>query len=94
MFIQCLKDERKVLIDEIPKYCKKVILLAGSGTDMMKDKVEAEVVESVEEAVKAGLACGQPGDIILFSPGFASFGMFKNEYERNDAFVAAVRESD
>ncbi|MCA9359301.1 UDP-N-acetylmuramoyl-L-alanine--D-glutamate ligase [Candidatus Kaiserbacteria bacterium] len=84
----------QVLIDEIPKYCKKVILLAGSGTDMMKDKVEAEVVESVEEAVKAGLACGQPGDIILFSPGFASFGMFKNEYERNDAFVAAVRESD
>lgn len=81
----------QTLVDEIPKYCKKVVLLAGTGTDTIKDKIECEVVESVEEAVKAGLASGQPGDVLLFSPGFASFGMFKNEYERNDEFLRVVK---
>ncbi len=81
----------QTLVDEIPKYCKKVVLLAGTGTDTIKDKIECEVVESVEEAVKAGLAFGQPGDVLLFSPGFASFGMFKNEYERNDEFLRVVK---
>lgn len=84
--------EPQVLIEEIPKYCKAVILLEGTGTDLLKDKVDATVVGSVEAAVQAGLAAGQPGDVLLFSPGFASFGMFKNEYERNDVFVAAINE--
>ena len=44
----------------------------------------------MEEAVKAGVAAGDPGDVLLFSPGFASFGMYKNEYERNDDFVAMI----
>ena len=30
------------------------------------------------------------GGSILFSPGFASFGMFKNEYDRNDTFMRLV----
>ncbi len=80
------------LLAEIPKYCKKVVLLPGTGTDVIKDQLDAEVVSSMAEAVKAGLAAGQPGDILLFSPGFASFGLFKNEYERNDEFVRCVNE--
>jgi UDP-N-acetylmuramoylalanine--D-glutamate ligase len=79
------------LLEEITKYCKKVVLLPGTGTDVIKDQIEAEVVTSMEEAVKAGLA-GQPGDVLLFSPGFASFGLFKNEYERNDEFVRCINE--
>ncbi len=78
------------LIKTIPEYCKKVVLLSGTGTDKIKDTVEAVVVDSIEEAVEAGLAGGQPGDVLLFSPGFASFGMFKNEYERNDAFIDCI----
>jgi UDP-N-acetylmuramoylalanine--D-glutamate ligase len=31
-----------------------------------------------------------PGDVILFSPAFASFGLFKNEYERNDEFLKII----
>lgn len=80
------------LLEEIPKYCKKVVLLPGTGTDVIKDKIGAEVVSDMEEAVKAGLAFGQPGDVLLFSPGFASFGLFKNEYERNDEFVRCINE--
>lgn len=78
------------LLETIPVYCKKVVLLTGTGTDTIKDKVECEVVESMEAAVKAGIAMGDPGDVLLFSPGFASFGMYKNEYERNDDFVRVV----
>lgn len=81
------------LLEEIPKYCKKVILLPGTGTDVVKERLDVEVVESMKEAVKAGLASGEPGDILLFSPGFASFGLFKNEYERNDEFLRCLTDT-
>ncbi|MCB9812569.1 UDP-N-acetylmuramoyl-L-alanine--D-glutamate ligase [Candidatus Nomurabacteria bacterium] len=82
------------LLDEITKYCKKVVLLPGTGTDLIKKQLQADVVESMAEAVTAGLAAGEPGDVLLFSPGFASFGLFKNEYERNDAFVQCINQAD
>jgi UDP-N-acetylmuramoylalanine--D-glutamate ligase len=83
------------LLSAIPQYCKTVILLPGTGTDTLTESlndtpIDWSISESVSAAVEAGLAVGQPGDTILFSPGYASFGLFKNEYERNDAFVAAV----
>lgn len=78
------------LLATVPQYCKKVVLLQGTGTDLIKDAIECEVVNSVEAAVRAGLAAGESGDVLLFSPGFASFGMFKNEYERNDEFLRVV----
>jgi UDP-N-acetylmuramoylalanine--D-glutamate ligase len=78
------------LVDIIPRFCKQTFLLAGTGTDMLTGQLEAEVFDDMVEAVRAALAAGEPGDVLLFSPGFASFGMFKNEYERNDAFVAAI----
>lgn len=82
--------DTKILLEEIDKYCKKIVLLAGTGTDLIKDKCQAEVVGSIEEAVEASLAEGEAGDVLLFSPAFASFGLFNNEYERNDAFVACI----
>jgi UDP-N-acetylmuramoylalanine--D-glutamate ligase len=80
------------LIEIIPEYCKKVILLSGTGTDLIKERIQCEVVGSIEDAVKAGFVAGSAGDVLLFSPGFASFGLFKNEYERNDEFVRCVSE--
>lgn len=81
-----------VLIEEIPEYCKTVVLLPGTGTDKIKDMIEATVVTSMKEAVALALAAGAPGDVLLFSPGFASFGMYKNEYERNDEFVSLIKQ--
>ena len=78
------------LVPLIQTHCKKTILLAGTGTDMLKDKIECVVVKSLEEAVKTAHAVGVRGDTILFSPGFASFGMFINEYDRNDQFVNLI----
>ena len=80
------------LLKIIPEYCKKVILLPGTGTDMIKAKIDCELVENMKEAVVLAKESAATGDIILLSPGFASFGLFKNEYERNDQFVSEIRE--
>jgi UDP-N-acetylmuramoylalanine--D-glutamate ligase len=80
------------LLEAMSKYCKQVILLPGTGTDMIKDKLEAEVVSSMKEAVDLAINSAGVGDVVLLSPGFASFGLFKNEYERNDQFVSLIQE--
>lgn len=89
------------LVVVIPEYCKQVVLLPGTGTDkllqiMQNFPVNWKILEGengadvVQQSVAAGLAEGGPGDVLLFSPGFASLGLFKNEYERNDEFVRSV----
>lgn len=79
------------LVSAITAHCKAVCLLAGSGTDKLKDKIECEVFDTLKGAVDAAVAKAEAGDVILFSPGFASFGMFVNEYDRNDQFVALIK---
>jgi UDP-N-acetylmuramoylalanine--D-glutamate ligase len=79
------------LIEETKKYCKQIILLAGAGTERIKSSFsDTPVYASLSEAVTAAFAVSAPGDTLLFSPAFASFGMFKNEYDRGDQFVALV----
>jgi UDP-N-acetylmuramoylalanine--D-glutamate ligase len=41
-------------------------------------------------AVEKALSLCQKGDILLFSPAFASFGMFTNEFDRGDKFIKLV----
>ena len=76
----------------IEKHAKHTVLLAGTGTDHLKEMLpDAVVYENVSAALDAAQAAAEDGDVLLFSPGFASFGLFQNEYDRNDQFVAAVR---
>jgi UDP-N-acetylmuramoylalanine--D-glutamate ligase len=76
----------------IHEHCKSVFLLAGTGTDRIrKDTPDTPVFDSLDDAVHAALKAWSAGDILLFSPAFASFGMFKNEYDRNDQFVALIK---
>ena len=57
---------------------------------VLPPEAEAVTVDSMENALKQAWACSGQGDLILLSPGAASFGVFKNEYERNDQFVTLV----
>lgn len=79
------------LIQEVHEHCKDVILLAGTGTERIREHFpHAPVCTSLEQAVRELHMRATTGDIALFSPAFASFGMFANEYERNDQFLALI----
>ncbi|MEX0917361.1 MAG: UDP-N-acetylmuramoyl-L-alanine--D-glutamate ligase [Candidatus Paceibacterota bacterium] len=79
------------LIKELPSYTKHVILLDGTGTEKVKDKITHELVaKSMEEAVLKAQSLAKEGNVVLMSPAFASFGMFKNEFDRGDQFTEAV----
>ncbi|MCR4281156.1 MAG: Mur ligase family protein, partial [Candidatus Kaiserbacteria bacterium] len=84
--------DMSLLIKEISASCKKVLLLSGTGTSRIeKDLKDASVFENLESAFESAIKYAEAGDTILFSPAFASFGIFRNEYERNDQFVKLVK---
>lgn len=71
---------------------KKVILIPGSGAEQIKNKkINLQKVKDLEEAVQEAMKQAKAGDIILFSPAFASFNMFKNEYDRGEQFMKIIR---
>lgn len=71
---------------------KHIVLLEGTGTECLhKELPDARVCNSLHEAVQDAFAHATSGDSILFSPAFASFGMFKNEFDRGDQFVKLIQ---
>jgi UDP-N-acetylmuramoylalanine--D-glutamate ligase len=74
-----------------------VVLLAGTGSDKLKTLLQNRGVsfrgpfDSLDAVVKALLEQARPGDIVVLSPGFASFGMFLNEFDRGTRWKEAVR---
>lgn len=84
--------EMKNLVELIGESTKHVSLLSGTGTDQLKQHLpDAPVFDSLEEAVADARRHAVPGDTVLLSPAFSSFGMFKNEYDRGDQFTAIVK---
>ncbi|MFA5773343.1 MAG: UDP-N-acetylmuramoyl-L-alanine--D-glutamate ligase [Candidatus Paceibacterota bacterium] len=79
----------------INKYCKAVIFLEGSGTEKLiknyKLPITNEIGKDLKDVIQKAIKLAKKGDTILFSPAFASFGMFNNEYERNDLFMKIVK---
>jgi len=77
-------------------HIKKVLLLPGNATDKLKKEIHDKDyknttdVENMEEAVLQASSLGQEGDVVLMSPGAASFGLFKNEFERGEKFKELV----
>lgn len=86
---------------EIAQKAKKVILLKGSATEKLFPEIkkndlenkfgEIPVADSMEKAIELASQLSEEGDIILLSPGAASFGLFLNEFDRGDKFKEAVK---
>lgn len=77
---------------QIKKYCSDVILLPGTGTEILKNKLGKNYAntKTLKEAVDKAMQIAKRNDVVLFSPGFASFGLFKHEYDRNDQFIKII----
>jgi UDP-N-acetylmuramoylalanine--D-glutamate ligase len=86
---------------KIVQKTKHAILLKGTATEKIMDEIKKiagqdfidsiEVVGSMGEAVLMAQKKSQKEDIVLLSPGAASFGLFENEFDRGEKFREAVK---
>lgn len=80
----------------LPEHIKQFVLLKGSATEKMVDFFKRNGVSqfmlynTLDEAVGAAAAAAGPDDIVLFSPGCASFELFRNEFDRGNQFKTIV----
>jgi UDP-N-acetylmuramoylalanine--D-glutamate ligase len=91
--------DKKLFFGELAREALKVkalVLLPGSATDKLRplldrNNVSYADVRSMKEAVASAAKKARPGDRVLLSPGAASFGLFKNEFDRGEQFVREVK---
>lgn len=89
-------DSKQAAKDAATK-AKAIFLLQGTATAEFKKSIEsfggepADVYDNLTKCVGDAFETSESGDVILFSPGFASFGLFKNEFDRGDKFKQAVK---
>jgi UDP-N-acetylmuramoylalanine--D-glutamate ligase len=95
-----------LMAEEIILSVKKLILFEGTASDKLikelriktKEKNKSlkkllieKSVNSMTKAVSLAMDCSEKSsNIILLSPGAASFNMFENEFDRGDQFNKAV----
>ena len=80
----------------VKKSVKVLALFRGLASNKIiselgKTKFPVEVFDNMKAAMKFAVANAKNGDIVLLSPGAASFGVFKNEFDRGDQFNKAVK---
>ncbi|MCI7079951.1 MAG: UDP-N-acetylmuramoyl-L-alanine--D-glutamate ligase, partial [Treponema porcinum] len=82
--------------------------LAGTGTDKLTKGLSergipyeqpyenlSELLSALKTDVDSGSEKESAGteEIIVFSPGATSFGMFRNEFDRGNTFMAEVKKT-
>jgi UDP-N-acetylmuramoylalanine--D-glutamate ligase len=85
------------LADVLAHQAASVSLLDGTATPVLRGLLEERkasitgVFNSMAEAVAAARAEAVAGDVVLLSPGCASFGLFRDEFDRGEQFRQVVR---
>jgi UDP-N-acetylmuramoylalanine--D-glutamate ligase len=72
----------------------KAVVLIGEAADDIAAVVRRAKVErasSMDEAIARARDLAEPGDVVLLSPGCASFDMFRSAEHRGELFAGAVR---
>jgi UDP-N-acetylmuramoylalanine--D-glutamate ligase len=84
-------------LDVVATHAAHVVLLPGSATDKVQGGLRSRGFEpglpvtSMSEAVARATVYATAGDVVILSPGLASFGLFRNEFDRGEQFRQAVR---
>jgi UDP-N-acetylmuramoylalanine--D-glutamate ligase len=90
------QSDLAALAKAIAASVRSVRLLEGTATPTLAMLIErfggrVEAIHgSMAGAVEAAAESARPGEIVLLSPGCASFGLFRDEFDRGDQFRAAV----
>lgn len=86
------------VLDKLLKNKVKKVFLIGKSKDEIEEMIDgfcdSEKVETLEEAVKKGFEVAEDSDIVLLSPGCASFDMFKSYVDRGEQFKRIVSRLD
>jgi UDP-N-acetylmuramoylalanine--D-glutamate ligase len=75
---------------------KAVVLLAGTAYTKLKALLESAHIpysgpfDNIVQAASVSEGLAEAGDVVVLSPGCASFGMFQNEFDRGNQWKAAV----
>jgi len=83
----------ELLGDMIRRHVKKLILVGEAATSISAAIGHIKPVEkasSMQEAVRMSHHAAIPGDVVLLSPGCASFDMYKSYAHRGESFRKAV----
>jgi len=83
------------LADSIAATVKKVVLIGEAASEIdtaIDGKIDTIYAISIKGAVVSSQKIAKSGDIVLLSPGCASFDMFSNFGERGDKFISAVED--
>ena len=84
------------MIDAIARTGAAVYLFAGTATPEIARMLDergltpAGVFSNMADAVAAARGGARPGDVVLLSPGCASFGLFRDEFDRGARFRTVV----
>lgn len=91
--------EFRALARAIREQVKSLVLFEGTATAKIIWELrrigypydEVPIVKDMRVAVRLAREAAKRGEVVLLSPGAASFGLFQNEFDRGAQFVKAVR---
>lgn len=82
----------------LPKVVRYLIVFPGSATEKIqrilekkRTRLRPSVAGSMRDAIAKARSLARSGDVVLLSPGAASFGLFRNEFDRGAQFIHEVR---
>jgi len=84
----------KPLINTVKSHCKHIIAIGKAKPKVVStfsSHLPVTEASDMKDAVEKSFKLAEPGDVVLLSPGCASFDMFKNYKERGDVFQYWVR---